>query len=254
MICKNCNAEYADTLLKCPYCGSENEGAVEEKKEDILESYDDEARGIIKEAEKYPKKRANQFAGKMVVIVIAVAVIAAIILLVALFSNRNKGRKELGIREQHIKKMDVLLIERDYEGLTAYMDNNDLSYQYDKFYEVYKMYAGLTGINRQVSNIGGYKGEPTNTREQWEEYVAWSVGFIVKDACDVMRYYNKYAYDTHFLGNEDILEELYEEMLSVMKCFGISYEELAVLKTGEESAEREAVDKKLLDYFWELTK
>lgn len=254
MICNSCGGEYADDLLICPYCHSENEKAVEETKEDILEGYDDAAKHLIAEAEKYPKEKANRLAGKIVLIVVAVVVIGAMITLVAVFGNRNKGRKGLNAKNKHIDKMEAFLLDEDYEGLKSYMEQYRLGYGYDKYDEVRDTYVAYSGILRNDENIKWHKGEPDNDRETWEGFVLFHVKRIIILSGNVMGYYEKYADDDNFWGNEDILGDMYFATLEILSGYGLTEEEIAEISLDKESTKYNTLVNKISDYYWGLTK
>jgi len=114
--------------------------------------------------------------------------------------------------------------------------------------------VAYSGILRNDENIKWHKGEPDNDRETWEGFVLFHVKRIIILSGNVMGYYEKYADDDNFWGNEDILGDMYFATLEILSGYGLTEEEIAEISLDKESTKYNTLVNKISDYYWGLTK
>ena len=128
MICKNCGGEFDGSLLRCPYCGFQNEKVAKKQKKEILKKYDEEAKAIEAEANQYTKKRTAQITRNIFAIIGAVAVVSVLVAVLYFLFIRKMDEKAYGVVEKHENTLDELMENRDYEGMIDYAEKYDLTH------------------------------------------------------------------------------------------------------------------------------
>lgn len=259
MICINCGAEYSDELLKCPYCGTQNDIVAEKEKESILKRYDAQAKDIENEAKFYPKKRANELTKKILkVIAILTAAGIFVTVLFNFFVRRMDERAYAGV-DKDKKILSELMEQRDYDGMNRYLQKNGIKvYEYEVYEQVldaYKAYIRVLEEREDLEEYAGYMREgdgrqQMENREIWTPSVKLSISQILYNGQDVIHIYNKYGTDAAFMGNEEQLKEIYEETVTIFKEYGYSEEEIQEIELGENSSMWTELRSKLEDYFW----
>lgn len=259
MICINCGGEYADNLLKCPYCGTQNDIVAEEEKRSTLKSYDAQAKEIEKEEKAYPKKRANELTKKIlkVIGILALAAVFATLLFNA-FVRRMDAKEYAGV-DKDKKILSELMEQRDYDGMNRYLEKNGIKVSeyeiYEQVLDSYKAYTRVLEEREDLEEYAGYMREGDSkqqikNREIWASGMRLSISQILYNGQDVIHLYNKYGTDAAFMGNEEQLQEIYEETVTIFKEYGYSEEEIQEIELGENSSMWEELIAKLEDYFW----
>lgn len=260
MICKNCGGEFDGSLLRCPYCGFQNEKTAKKQKKEILKKYDEEAKAIEAEANQYTKKRTAQITRNIFAIIGAVAVVSVLVAVLYFLFIRKMDEKAYGVVEKHENTLDELMENRDYEGMIDYAEKYDINLAYyEKHQQVIVMYRNYDSVRSHEENLYMYAGHmkqgdeehQADNKERWTFNVEVALTRILYDGAAVVRDYNRYGLDDVFLGNEENLKEMYTFSTTVFNLAGFTEEEIQELALGEKSPIWDDLYQKLLDYYWE---
>lgn len=251
MICKSCSAEYDDNILVCPYCGSENKKAAQELKEDILEAYDKEAEMIQKTAEQYPEKTARKWTKtivRVVVVIIILGIIVSIVAIVAAKLSVSAGYKK---EQRHLSELEELYQAGDYAAVETYLRDKELwSSAYEKYDEIARVYAYYAYMENDMKHIEDILSSEISGEEKPEVITPWCEN-VLEDAASTMELSKKYAEDMQFLGNEEELTNLYEDVVTQLEQMGYSKEEIDFIEQIKKDNIPEELLDKLLDFYLE---
>lgn len=259
MICKYCGGEYGDDVLACPYCHAENPAAVKAEKSEILEGYEEEAARIRKEADLYPIKMAGRWSKKLIMGMIAGALLCVLLLILFKYLLDADNRNSLSREQKRLAEMEAFLEADDYAGLEEYLTLQNIKmYEYEKYEQVifmnnryelvldaeedsrrYAVYLDLAYINKLPKN------------ESAEFLAERYVKNILRNSGDVVEKYLKYGQDTTFLGNEADLEKIYQDTVEKLKSYELTDEEIMQLPDAEEAPDWNNIIKKVSDYYFE---
>lgn len=260
VICVNCGGEYADSLLRCPYCSYENKIEADKQKANILKGYDKEAETIKKNAKGYTAKRTNQITKKIFLIIGVLAVLGALFTLGYFLVLRKMDERSYASVEENKKELDSMMLALDYEGMLEYMEKNDISIayydKYEQVLEIYMMYKNIASHDTDLYTYAGHMKQGDEERqayntEAWTFNVEVALTRILYDGYAVVRDYNRYGTDDVFLGNETCMEGLYDNTVAIFRRYGFTDEEIQEMGLGEDSQIWDELYQKLLDYYWE---
>lgn len=250
MICKNCGGEYAYTDLQCPYCHTENKEMANRIKAEILQEYDREAEKITQEAELYPGKEVRKRTKFILCGVGVLFVLVIIVAAVVSYNTRISADDEYEERLQHTEKLEEYLTAGDYAGMNAYIAEEELV-GYDKYSQICNMYVDYVDMLEMAEMIEEYDWGIGEDKKIWTEWNQDYLVYIIEDVNRIVRSYEENVQDKVFLGNEDVLEEIYEKGVGDFRNFGFTEEDLAEFPVDKENPARGRMIEKLADYFWE---
>lgn len=251
MICKNCGAEYEDNRLSCPYCHTENRKAVNRKKKEILNQYDKEAASIRAQAETYAERTANNMTRKIFIILgilAACGIVSAIILIIL---SNFRVNYEYRQKTKHVQQLEEMLATADYAGMEAYLRERNLFSGYDKYQqpaELYRRYLRIKEDGQQIQSIDmreewGY--------EKWKSLTEYYVEDILDSAAVVIDDYQKYTMDKEFLGNEEVLGEIYLLVAEELELYGFTKEDLSEIELKNQGNRWNELRDRIWEYYWQ---
>lgn len=240
MNCKNCGAEYQDTVLKCPYCGTENKAAAGRKKKEILRAYDEEAQRLYQQAENFPQKAAKRITGKILRLLAVLAGVGLIVTVFVIFWAKISAEWELKAQKKHLQTLEKLYQKQDYEELFDYLDEKDL---YGRSYEKYSQVAWAMKysewMQEQLGNIEEIQEDSTLTDSKKQEFVSWREETMLYYASYVLDLCMDGIEDTVYLRNETVLSQFYEECVQTLKALGYDEEQIETLRKWDRSGKAE---------------
>ena len=249
MNCKYCGAEYEDDLLQCPYCNSENEKEARERKEEILKSYDVEADKMKKEMASYPKKTANKWTKIILIILGCLLVIVIMVSVIVIVAGKLTVNVEYKIEQQQAGKLEEFLAAKDYDGMLAYIEEKDIWSGYDKYLEVKDVYKEYVEILKSKQTIEETTRE--YGKETWEKWTEYQVDWMVDSAITIYQYEEAYTQDKVLWGNEDEIEEIVQMAEKELLSYGLSEDEMDIIKEDSKDTDYSEILQKLQEYFWE---
>ncbi len=146
MICRNCGAEYADELLKCPYCDAENVEASYRKQQDYVNNYKKKANFFAT----LPDLLVNRTGSVMKKTAILIGVVFLVILLLGFLGAYISSKTAVWRMEKEVAKLEEYYQAEDYEGLEDYFYSLDSTYggNYEKYDRVVEIYWRLNSCMR----------------------------------------------------------------------------------------------------------
>lgn len=246
MICQSCGAEYENTSLRCPYCHSENETAAERLKQEILKSYDTEAESLKETVPKTAVRRWTRYLVMALGIMLALGVIGAAGAVIA-------GRVSAGLQyskgQGHIEKLEAFCESKDLKALSDYIRENSLyGRSYEKYWQLAKVYESFAYMEEYAGEVREIAENANLTREEKEKYCRYWLDAMLENGAAVLAQSRQAIEDRAILGNEAVLENLYEDCTQFLLKLGLSEEEIAVLEQ-EDGTDREELTVRLLDLF-----
>ena len=256
MICEYCGGEYGDDVVSCPYCHAENKDAAKARQADILAGYDKEAEAIKKEADLYPVKMARKWSAKVVLGIVAGAVICLLLLALFKYVLDVEDRNSLAREQKKLAEMDAFLEAEDYAGLEEYLFLKNIKvYEYEKYEQVIYVYNRYELFLETEADIRKYAVylDPAYINdlpksESAESLAKRYVNNILGNSGDVIEKYLQHGKDTTFLGNEEALEKIYEDTVTELKKYGLTDEEIMQLPDEEDAPDWNTMVKKVSDY------
>lgn len=206
MICKNCNGEFKETLLVCPYCGAENERRAREEQLEYIEDVQDKIEDLKKEA---PKEAARKASNRVVKITAVVVAVFFLLLILVWIVSRFMADTALERQNKHLEILEGYYQNSEYDKISDYMNKNDLYgisyYKYDEIAMLYdRMEYDLEDIQRSMEQITQYEFE---TRD-----VVWEM----MDGLDALKKIYDMEQDGFRYGNEDAAREIEEQYIKAM--------------------------------------
>lgn len=240
MNCKNCGAEYHDTVLKCPYCGTENKAAAGRKKKEILRAYDEEAQRLYQQAENFPKRAAKRITGKILLLLAILAGVGLIVTVCVIFGAKISAELELKTQKKHLQKLEELYQKQDYEALFDYLDKKEL---YGRSYEKYSQVAWAAKyyewMQEQLGDIEEIQEDDAISLQRKQEFVSWREETMLYYASYVLELCMDGIEDTVYLRNETVLSQFYEECVQTLKALGYEEEQIEILRKWDRSGKAE---------------
>lgn len=226
MNCKNCGAKYDKKSLNCPYCGSENKIVAEKQKKEILDRYDREAKEMEVTVPRQAVNRWTKYVllglGIVIVLFIVITVITVIISGISAKFTYNKDQHQLERLEEYFQK-------QDWQGMNEYMDDKEIRTQiYSKYTEVNDAW----NYYDDYQNVVGIAGT-----EELALYYMYNVLEGTKKAME----------DKALLGNENVMEDFYNDAVNELKEKGFSEEEINEISLGKKSERWEELIVKFKD-------
>lgn len=120
IICSSCGAEFADTLSKCPYCGSLNYKGAEAEYLGKLEGVRQDMQQLEKVPEKELKEKIKKKQKFVVSILIALATVAAVFAVIIYrvrYVEPRDARADYLWEKENFPVLDRLYEAKDFEGL-----------------------------------------------------------------------------------------------------------------------------------------
>lgn len=120
IICGSCGAEFADTLPKCPYCGSLNYKGAEAEYLGKLEGVRQDMQQLEKVPEKELKekiKKKQKFVVSILIALAAVAAVFAVIIYRVRYVEPRDARADYLWEKENFPVLDRLYEAKDFEGL-----------------------------------------------------------------------------------------------------------------------------------------
>lgn len=230
MICKSCGAEYSESSMKCPYCGTENLKEVFKQKKEILQSYDIEAGKIRKEAEAFPRKKANQLTRMIVRVLIALAVIGALGTVAFILCGKLSVRKRYREQQEHLRVLEGFYEALEYQEMDAYCEKHDLYERtYQKYIEVVFVNHSYEYFIADMEEIQEIASEKYYSPEEKKEFCDYWMKDVLWQAANVMQDCQEYLDDGIELGNEQVLEKFYGSCKEKLEELGYSEEEIRII-------------------------
>lgn len=233
VLCINCGGAYRQGELLCPYCQAENVTEAKVRKQKKLAAYDTEAQEMEK-----------NLVGKIVKIVTRILLILAAVLIVgflvaaavAALSGPLTARAEQQKRQKHIAEMEILLEQKDYASLLAYVTEHSIGGEvcYDKYTQVTDLYNSLEYMYQWKEQLYQDRTFMTSA-ERLEDQEYWCEA-VIGEAMYYMPETRTYLNDRVVLGNEVYLEELYQQIMDELRATKLTEDELREL-TRERSWE-----------------
>ena len=248
MICKYCGASYADNLLNCPFCRTENPLEAEKQKKSIFKKYDREADAIREEVAHYPRKAASVFTRKFLIGIAAAVVLAALIAVLCVVLVRNGARVGYNRHQKQESVMEEYLDAADYEGMVQYLDSLEKPTDYDKYYQVKRLYDAYADTIELDASIREQRTDIPY--DVWLDGAEFYVGRQMVQAHFVFYYYNLYKDNSGFIGNKKALDEIYQWTVDRFKGYGLEDAELVAIRQDEDPEELRAIKEKLIKYYW----
>ncbi len=230
MVCKHCGAEFNDTLLQCPYCGSENRAEAKRQKKKILRGYDKEAEQMRADAELYPEKAAKKITKKLLIIIGAVLLIAVLMIVLYLIVSGQQAKANHASEKKHEEHLEELFRDGDYTGLIQYMKKEELyDRDYEKYGEVRYLYDKY--LTMQISAEEAYSiiHDPQLAERDVKDLASYWVEKFLRCANDTLCESTIYIDDKVFWGNEEVLKEIRDEVLQELLIRGFTEEEIQAL-------------------------
>ena len=223
MICKNCQNEYDDHEVVCPFCGTENElEAKRREKQDLLKAEQQE------EEEELERARRRALYKKIAAIVAAVLIVlGAVVFFVYKYttsdSAKEKKAEELATLEQYYQ-------DEEYDKVLEYLQTCEYSYtsDYDKYITVSRIvgaaqqYDGIMEKLREQSKTDNALSETLSQLKTLDTYEAQ--GFVHDEEAAVRHYQKMYRHellDVALLTEEELEYEL------AVSSMGRDYTELS---------------------------
>ncbi|MGN0401767.1 MAG: hypothetical protein ACI4HQ_05850 [Acetatifactor sp.] len=234
MICQNCGAEYNNKEMKCPYCHSENPVAAARHKKNILLGFEKEAEQIRQEAENYPKAEAKRRTGILLRILGVLAVVGLTASVLVILIGRRAADSSYNNSQKHKERLEEFYQAGDYEAMSDYLDRKGL-YQttYEKYIQVAQVWDYLQRLadsRQELEAIDAYNYDSPETRQAVFRYRAET---YLDRARAVLQMIREKQEDTSFLGNEEVLEELYRQCRDSLFRQGFTEQEINRLEQSE---------------------
>lgn len=248
MICNSCGAKYDKQALRCPYCYSENEILAKKIKQDMLASYDTEA----KEMEiTVPKQAVRMWTKRFLMVLPAIVILAVVAAVVAIFAGRISADREYKAKQENQKKMEELFAEEDWKALCEYYYGHDdiYSMDFEKYREMIQAYTWYEMFAETLDKIEALETLAIDSDERKREiYLSW-INTASDEAQKVLSTCKTYSEDNSFKGNEKKLETMYQECADILSVFGCSKEEIEQIAAGKDAEYLEELSEKMLIYY-----
>lgn len=253
MICKNCSGEYSETLLQCPYCGTENKEAAGRMKKEVLAHYEKEEQQIRKEAESFPEKAANKWSGHIVRGVVILLIACVIITILAVLIGKMAVNFSFAGEERHLAKLEKLYELEDYEGMRDYINKKELyENTYDKYTQTESVAYHNVRIEEHLASIQRNLDSDAMTWEEKVENSRYYMENILEESAELLQECRSFSEDMIFLENEDRLLEFYEACRAQLKAYGYSGEEITQLEKHGETDDYSEFLPVLEQYFFQM--
>lgn len=210
MKCPYCGYEYDDSLLRCPFCNTENTKEAREQQQKTIWSLHEESQDIRKNMPKRMLQKADRMAGKLLIrILIGIVFIVFLAALAGLLYQWNRSR----ILDRNLNKLEQCLQQQDFDQLYEYMDDiDDYTADYEKFYDVFYAYRNL--IYAQESLEWYYDSEKDEYSS--DEIRTWYLAAAISDCLNALNDTEPGLNDQLILGNEAALEELSSQAHNIL--------------------------------------
>lgn len=154
MICINCGAEYEDSLVVCPYCGTENANAALYEHRGELDRIHERTEEVKKMKEKIAAQ-ATRITG---FVALGVVIFFLFILAGTYAAEYYRATHSLDIQNKELEEMELLYQAEDYETLYDEILESEYSYRapYTKYYRVAMTYSSYQSDRDYLDSIHGY--------------------------------------------------------------------------------------------------
>lgn len=152
MICKNCGAEYDDTLLQCPFCNAENTEEAYRRQQDYVEGYKRKASFLSR----LPEWIVSTTGNAMKRIAIIGMGIFLLVVLIAFIGTKIYSSTAVWRMEMAIDKMEEYYQAGEYEKLKDYYYETDYigGAAYEKYDRTVEVYSRMDWIMYQMEKMG----------------------------------------------------------------------------------------------------
>lgn len=235
MICPNCGAEYPDEAVRCPHCQSENERIVQKRKKEVLNAFDREAEQLKTEL---PRKKVQKISTVIWIVLAGLVVMILFGLLFGTVWTKYSAKIKYTNTKRHIAQMEELLENEKYQEFFKYADQIDLwESSYLKYKQIYDVgERRLRWMYQEYETYCGYleREEEWLTDTEREKYMVLYMTDVLEDAADTLQLTKQYIYDRVILGNEKLLQEWENALLSFLETeLGMSPEDVEELRKYE---------------------
>lgn len=248
--CVSCGAKYDKNKIRCPYCYTENHIAAKKEKKQILAGYDKEADDIREDMKNYPKRTAKKWTGYLVKGLVILFILGILVTVGIFVYGKRSAGKEYNQKQKQVEILEGFLQDKDYDGLADYISEYEL---YDNCFDpylqirsVYWDYEYLEDLADDLDNVKEYTS--LGREEQVSILYNWSVS-TVNQGYWVLNKCRDYIEDMAILGNEEILQDLYEDCEQILMNVGLTKEDVMELSTCEEEQARTVYAEKVQAYF-----
>lgn len=248
MICNSCGAKYDKEALRCPYCYSENGILAKKIRQDMLASYDTEA----KEMEvTVPKQAVRMWTKQFIKVLPAIVIFAVVATVIAIFAGRISADREYNVKQANLQKMEELFAEEDWKALCEYYYGHDDVYstEFEKYREMIQAYTWYEMFTETLDEIEDLETLEFDSDERKQElYLSW-ISTALSNVQQALSTCKSYSEDNSFRGNEKKLETIYQECADILSAYGCSKEEIEQLVTDKDAGYLEKLSEKMLIYY-----
>lgn len=225
MICDSCGAGYKLSEHYCPYCQSENPVMAEIRKEQILKGYDVEAERM---KDKVWAENLQKWTKRIGVVVMAIAIVAVVLAIGAAVIGPVMAEGEAAIVRGHVEKLEKYYQAQEWEAMQEYLwDECSGSRSYEKYEQVADAYMELAYFRRELAQMLELRNtEAGSYYDNLEDELLDTTKGIFTHAIYGMQDTRKGKNDRVILGNEDVLQRFYDELVGTMATYDIEEETL----------------------------
>lgn len=209
MKCKYCGNNLNIDDKFCTSCGKENTHAVQYRKD--MQHYRDDynrTKGVV--LEKSNKKvsliaKTTIIVGLMLVLILILYATKKVYQ-IRVWSERIEIRNDI---ETHRAKLDLLESERDFFGLVAYYNSNDLYLVDDlqEYHTIQDMSYNYLSIYKNTFNMLSIEEDSYRSIEEYAEAISDNMAWIYKKMVYDDYWPERYS-ETHMAAMDDLLSEL----------------------------------------------
>lgn len=223
--CPNCGAEYPSTEETCPYCTEENKDLSGRQFSKIIDNRLDEI-SYVKEK---PKRFVKSFRKSTIIIVLAVV---ALLLILGIRAFSAGEETVYDNPDAFVDELEAAVSAGDYEKMGEILETNSL------YNGVYTGYQNLDSVYREYGRLEKYKAEMYevmeddvhySTDEMKERSMAIDAGCAIEYALRARREAKEILAESTHYGTEDEIQELLDEVVSVMNEWGLDDERMDII-------------------------
>lgn len=133
MICRSCGAEISDTIIKCPYCDTENELIAEQEQIAEENAYKEKIKEFASRPDRARNSTQSFFRKHYLKFIIAVIVLILFSTVVTIIAPKIQYRK----MQKNIETLEEFYQANDFEAMGEYLSGISDSHKtyYNKYYQ-----------------------------------------------------------------------------------------------------------------------